>query len=122
MHNRKAVSVPGPFLLGLKVSNELTMVCEPILAQRALSIGLINRAVPHDDVMSSAVQIAHNVIKSSPVSLKIIKETSQKIIGERLYDFWISQIRSLKETSRTEDWLEGATAFMEKRSPRFLGH
>ena len=75
----------GPFLLGPKVSNELTMVCEPISAQRALSIGLINRVVPHDAVMLSAVQMAHSVIKSSPVSLKIIKETSQKIMGERLY-------------------------------------
>lgn len=111
----------GPFLLGLKVSNELNMVCEPISAQRALAIGLINRVVPHDDVMSCAVEMARNVIKSSPVSLKIIKETSQRIMGEKLYDFWISQIRSLKEASRSSDWMEGATAFMEKRSPQFVG-
>ena len=111
----------APFLLGPKVSNELTMVCEPISAERALSIGLINRVVPHDDLMSCAVQMAQSVMKSSPVSLKIIKETSQKIMGERLYDFWISQIRTLKETSHSSDWMEGATAFMEKRPPKFVG-
>jgi len=111
----------APFLLGPKVSNELTMVCEPISAERALTIGLINRVVPHDDLMSSSVQMAQSVMKSSPVSLKIIKETSQKIMGERLYDFWISQIRTLKETSHSSDWMEGATAFMEKRPPKFAG-
>ena len=111
----------GPFLLGPKASNELTMVGEPVSAQQALSIGLINRVVPDNDLMTSAMEMAQNVIKSSPVSLKIIKETSQKIMGERLYDFWISQIRSLKETSHSKDWLEGATAFMEKRTPQFVG-
>jgi enoyl-CoA hydratase/carnithine racemase len=65
--------------------------------------------------------MANSVIKSSPVSLKIIKETSQRIMGEKLYDFWISQIRSLKEVSRSSDWMEGATAFMEKRSQQFVG-
>ena len=110
----------GPFLLGPKASNELTMVGEPISAQQAMSIGLINRVVPDNDLMTCAMEMAQNVIESSPVSLKIIKETSQKIMGERLYDFWISQIRSLKETSRSKDWMEGATAFMEKRPPQFV--
>jgi enoyl-CoA hydratase/carnithine racemase len=62
------------------------------------------------------------LMKSSPVSLRIIKETSAKILGERLYDFWISQLRSFKEVSRAEDFIEGATSFMEKRPPRFKGY
>jgi enoyl-CoA hydratase/carnithine racemase len=53
--------------------------------------------------------------------LKIIKETSARIMGERLYDFWISQLRSMKEVSRTEDWAEGAAAFLEKRPAQFKG-
>jgi enoyl-CoA hydratase/3-hydroxyacyl-CoA dehydrogenase len=112
----------GPALLGLKVANEITMLCEPISAEKALAIGLINRVVPHEDVMPSAIQIAHQLMKSSPVSLRIIKETSTKILGERLYDFWISQLRSFKEVSRAEDFIEGATSFMEKRPPRFKGY
>lgn len=111
----------GPSLVGLKASNEFTMLCEPVSAQQALSLGLINRVVPHEKLMESTLELARKVMKSSPVSLKIIKETSAKIMGELLYDFWISQLRSLKEVSRTEDWAEGARAFLEKRPARFRG-
>jgi enoyl-CoA hydratase/carnithine racemase len=54
-------------------------------------------------------------------ALKIVKETSAKIFGEHLYDFWISQLRTLKEISRTEDFQEGAASFLEKRPPLFHG-
>jgi enoyl-CoA hydratase/3-hydroxyacyl-CoA dehydrogenase len=111
----------GPALVGLKISNELTMLGEPVSAKRALAIGLVNRVVPHDALMPNAVEMARHLMKSSPISLKIIKETSAKILGERLYDFWISQLRTLKEVSRAKDFTEGAVSFIEKRPPRFKG-
>jgi len=111
----------GPFLIGLKAANELMMIGEPISANQALSFGLINKVVQHECLIEAAFEMARKVMKSSPVSLKIIKETAAKVMGERLYDFWITQQRSLKESSRTEDWLEGANAFLEKRPARFKG-
>ncbi len=57
----------GPSLLGLKVANEFTMLCEPVSAQQALSFGLINRVVPHENLMQSAFEMALNVM-NPPVS------------------------------------------------------
>ena len=71
--------------------------------------------------MAAAMEMASQLMKSSPVSLKMIKETAVRMLGERLYDFWISQIRTGKEVSRTEVFAEGAIAFMGKRPSRFEG-
>jgi len=111
----------GPALLGQKVSNEFTLLCEPVSAEKALSFGLVNRVVPQEKLMQSAFEMAYNVMKSSPVSLKTIKETSAMMLGERLYDLWIAELRALKESSRTKDWQEGSRAFVEKRPPQYQG-
>ena len=112
----------GPALLGLKVTNELSLLGEPVSAQRAFDIGLVNRVVPHEELIETATTTAEQLIKSSPVALRIIKETSSKILGDNLHHFWVSCQRFAREVARTDDFLEGATAFMEKRSPRFVGH
>ncbi|MCF8026491.1 MAG: enoyl-CoA hydratase/isomerase family protein [Desulfobacteraceae bacterium] len=112
----------GPFLLGPKHTYELAMIGEPISAERALSIGLINRVSKPENLLSDTFEMISRIRQSSPVALKTIKETASRALGERLYDFWISQIRALKESSRSHDWSEGAKSFLEKRPPRFTGN
>jgi len=115
-------AVFGPPMVGLKATQELLLAAEPFSSQRALEIGLINRVVSHNNLKESIVEIAHNIMKSSPGSLRIIKETVNQALGDHLYAFWIACQRTLHEVAKTEDFLEGATAFMEKRSPLFRGH
>lgn len=111
----------GPFLIGPKHTYELAMIGEPISAERALQIGLINRISRPEELISDALEMIACIRQSSPVSLKTIKETTARALGERLYDFWISQMRALKESSKTADWSEGARSFLEKRVARFTG-
>lgn len=112
----------GPFLLSPKHTYELAMIGDPISAERAFDIGLINRISKPKNLIADAFEMSSRIRQSSPVSLKIIKETAARSLGERLYDFWISQVRALKESSQTQDWMEGAESFLEKRPPRFTGN
>jgi len=114
-------AVFGPPMVGIKATQELLLCTEPISAQRALEIGLINRVVPQEKLKEATVEVARSILKSSPASLRIIKETVNQALGRHLYDFWITCQRFLHEVAKTKDFLEGATAFMEKRTPIFQG-
>lgn len=115
-------AVFGPPMVGIKATQELLLAAEPISAQRALEIGLINRVVPQDKLRESTLEIALSIMKSSPASLRIIKETVNQALGRHLYDFWIASQRFSHEVARTKDFTEGTTAFLEKRIPDFKGY
>jgi len=114
-------AVFGPPMVGIKATQEILLAAEPISSQRALEIGLINRVVPQEKLKEATIEVARSIMKSSPASLRIIKETVNQAVGRYLYDFWITCQRFLYEVSKTEDFLEGATAFMEKRPALFKG-
>jgi enoyl-CoA hydratase/3-hydroxyacyl-CoA dehydrogenase len=115
-------AVFGPAMVGIKATQELLLSAEPIGAQRALEIGLINRVVPPEALKECTVEIARNIMKSSPAALRIIKEAVIQTGARHLFDFWVACQRFIHEVAKTEDFLEGATAFMEKRAPRYKGH
>jgi enoyl-CoA hydratase/3-hydroxyacyl-CoA dehydrogenase len=114
-------AVFGPPMVGIKATQELLLTTEPISSKRALEIGLINRVVAPDQLKEETVGITHQIMRSSPASLRIIKETVNQALGRHLYDFWITCQRFLHEVAKTKDFLEGATAFTEKRTPLFRG-
>lgn len=111
----------GPFLVGFKAAHEMTLTNAPINAETALKIGLVSRVVEEDKLSDTTLKIVENILKSSPASIKIIKETTNKIIGDRIYEFHIACQRFLREVSQTKDYIEGARAFLEKKKPHFIG-
>jgi enoyl-CoA hydratase/3-hydroxyacyl-CoA dehydrogenase len=114
-------AVFAPVVLGPKRANEIMLCGASISAAQALAIGLVNRVVPHEQVLVASEELAQEMTKASPLSLRMMKEYSNKVLGDRLQDLWVAGKRSLNETFRTEDFLEGSKAFLEGRPASFKG-
>ena len=101
---------------------ELALVGEPISAERALSMGLVNRVVPSTEVLTVAEDLARRISLGAPVALAKSKEAMVSSNGLPLEDAFAVEARCTIENARTGDAKEGPKAFMEKRAPVFNGH
>lgn len=98
---------------------ELLLVAERINAKRAYEIGLVNRVVPKDMLMSSAKSMAEKICQNGPLSVRAMKEVFQR---SREMDS-ISKLSLLEQiftpVMNSEEAAEGKRAFQEKRKTRW---
>ena len=100
---------------------ELALVGEPITAQHALAIGLVNRVVPPSEVLPTAEDFARRISLGAPIALLKSKEAMMRGSGRPLEDAFAIESQCTKENAATDDAKEGPRAFMEKRPPVFTG-
>ena len=100
---------------------ELALVGEPITAQHALAIGLVNRVVPPKDVLPTAEEFARKISLGAPVALLKSKEAIVRSSGRPLEEAFAIESQCTKENAATDDAKEGPRAFLEKRPPVFTG-
>lgn len=110
-----------PRAIPLAKAMELTLLAEPIDAQEALRIGLVNKVVEPSQVMPTALAWAQTLCERGPLALRAAKEAILRGLslplteGLRIEDMLSASLRG------TLDAVEGPKAFAEKRKPRFLG-
>jgi enoyl-CoA hydratase/carnithine racemase len=110
-----------PRLIGRGKALELILTGARIPADEALRIGLVERVVPAGDALKAATELARSMAAKAPVALRYAKEAVVKGLELPLTDGLRLEgdLSTLLRT--TEDRLEGAKAFLEKRAPRWTG-
>jgi enoyl-CoA hydratase len=110
-----------PRLVGRGKALEMILTGARIDAREALRIGLVERVVPAPEVLSSAQALARALAEKAPVALRYAKEAVVKGLGLPLEDGLRLENDLATLLRTTDDRIEGAKAFLEKRKPRFTG-
>ena len=110
-----------PRLVGRGKALEMILTGARIPADEALRIGLVERVVPTGEALKAATELACAIAAKAPVALRYAKEAVVKGLELPLADGLRLEgdLSTLLRT--TEDRVEGAKAFLEKRAPRWTG-
>lgn len=110
-----------PRLVGVSKGLELLLTGDVINPEEALRLGIVNRVVPHENLMEETMKLAERIAAKPPLAVRMMKRAVYQGRTSTLrahLDYISSQISLLSET---QDHLEAATAFLEKRKPVFTG-
>lgn len=120
MHPCDGGSIRLPKLVGLGNAMEIILSGELFDAQHAHRIGLVNRIIPKDQILSEAIRYAHMLASRGKFAQRFVKDVEYRAIGLTLEEGIRVELRSFSDLSQTDDFAEGVTAFKEKRAPRFV--
>jgi enoyl-CoA hydratase/carnithine racemase len=104
-----------------KQAMEMLLTGDPIDAQTALRLGLVNRLAPTAQVMEEALALAAEIIAKSPFTLKIGKEAFYRQVELGLADAYSYASQVMTENMMAMDAQEGIDAFLAKRKPEWKG-
>lgn len=110
-----------PRMLTRARAMELMLLGERLPAPKALEWGLINRCVPDAELMPMALALASKLAEGPTESLAMTRQLAWRALDATLEDQLQAERRAQREAGRTEDFIEGAHAFAQKRTPVFKG-
>jgi enoyl-CoA hydratase/carnithine racemase len=108
-------------LIGRNRALELILTAATIPAVEAERIGLVNRVVPHAQLLTETEGVARTMAALGPVALRMTRESIIRGLEMHLQDALHEDEYRHAVLCTTEDRLEGAKAFKEKRTGRFAG-
>jgi enoyl-CoA hydratase/carnithine racemase len=105
--------------IGETRAKELIFTGRRVEADEALDMGLVARVVDRDGLDQAAIDLAHDICRSSPVAVREAKRSIESAHGVALEEGIEIESKSWEVVINTEDRAEGIAAFNEKRDPRW---
>lgn len=112
-----------PRIVGLAKACELLLTGDLVDGIEAERIGLVNRAVPREQVLESAMELAEKIAGNGPIGMELTKNLIYRGLGESNIATQVErEDAALVRGFKTEDYVEGSTAWwIDKRKPVFKG-
>ena len=105
-------------MVGQKRAREIFFLGRNYSAQEAVDMGMVNAAIPHDELENTAYQWAQEILAESPTSIKMLKFafnlTDDGMVGQQVFAGEATRLAYM-----TDEAKEGRDAFLEKRKPNF---
>jgi methylmalonyl-CoA decarboxylase len=107
----------------LRIIKEMAFTAQPMPAERAERLGMINYVVPLDELESFTVQLARKITANAPLSISVMKEQLRILAGARpMSPQGFERVQGLRRVVySSDDYQEGIRAFKEKRKPVYKG-
>jgi len=106
-------------LIGPAKTKEMIMTCDNISAHEALRIGLVNKVVPAEQLMSSCKELVEKIATKGPLAVRICKKIVNAASLSKMADLYPCEPELVERLMVSDEVAEGLQAFLEKRPPRF---
>ncbi len=110
-----------PRLIGMARAKEMMLTGEPVDANRAHAMGLVNRVVPRDALDTAVLQLAEKIKTRGPLAVATQKHLLDAGADASLDAALRMEVDAILTTFASHDGQEGLSAWIEKRAPMFKG-
>ncbi|RLC69307.1 MAG: enoyl-CoA hydratase/isomerase family protein [Chloroflexi bacterium] len=110
-----------PRLVPFGLALEILMTGDFVSAEEAYRIGLVNKVVPHNELMATAEAMANRLNENGPLAVRAVKEAAYRGVEMSLEEGLELERSLIRNLMMSEDAKEGPLAFMMKRKPEYKG-